>query len=43
MAYRDVLLPLIGYSDPTPDTAIEQAVDMAGVFGARITALTFEI
>lgn len=43
MAYRDLLLQLTGYPEPTPSAAIEQAVSLAAKLGARLTALTFEI
>jgi len=43
MAFKDVLLPLSSYPEPTPVTAIEQAVGFAGALGARISALAFQI
>lgn len=43
MAFKDILLPLRSYPEPTPPAAIEQAVGFAGTLGARISALTFRV
>lgn len=43
MAFKDVLLQLSSYPEPTPVAAIEQAVSFAGALGAHISALTFKI
>ncbi len=43
MAFKDVLLQLSSYPEPTPAAAIEQAVGFAGALGAHISALTFKI
>ncbi len=43
MAFRDALLQLSSYPDPTPATAIEQAVDFAAALGAHISTLTLKI
>ncbi|MDZ4736059.1 MAG: universal stress protein [Rhodospirillaceae bacterium] len=43
MAFKDVLLPLSSYPEATPVPAIEQAVGLAGVLGAHISALTCKI
>jgi nucleotide-binding universal stress UspA family protein len=43
MAIKDILLQLTSYPDPTPVTAVDQAVAFAKASGARITALAFEI
>jgi len=43
MAYKDVLLPLSSYPEPTPVAAVEQAVSFAEALGACISALTFKI
>lgn len=43
MAFKDVLLQLSSYPEPTPVAAIEQAVGFAGALGARISALTFKV
>lgn len=43
MAFKDVLLQLSSYPEPTSVAAIEQAVGFAAALGARISALTFNI
>ena len=43
MAFKDALLQLSSYPEPTPVAAIEQAVGFAAALGARISALTFNI
>ena len=43
MAFKDVLLQVSSYPEPTPDAAIEQAVSFAEALGAHISALTFNI
>lgn len=43
MAFKDVLLPLSSYPEPTPVAAIEQAVDFAATLEAQISALAFKI
>lgn len=43
MAFKDILLQLSSYPDPTPVAAIEQAVGFAEALGAQISALTFKI
>ena len=43
MAYKDLLLALASYPEPTPVAAIDQAVGIAGLLGARISAVTFEL
>lgn len=43
MAFKDVLLQLSSYPEPTPVAAIEQAIGFAGALGARISALTFKV
>jgi nucleotide-binding universal stress UspA family protein len=43
MAFKDVLLPLNSYPEPTPLSAIEQAIGFAGALGAHISALTFRV
>jgi nucleotide-binding universal stress UspA family protein len=43
MAFRDVLLQLRSYPDPTPISAVDQAVQFSELLGAHISALTFEI
>jgi nucleotide-binding universal stress UspA family protein len=43
MAFKDVLVQLSSYPEPTPVAAIDQAVAFAQASDARIAALTFEI
>lgn len=43
MAFKDALLQLSSYPEPTSTAAIEQAVLFAGALGARISAITFKI
>ena len=43
MAFRDVLLQLRSYPDPTPTSVVDYAVQFSQLMGARISALTFEI
>ena len=43
MAYKDLLLYLNSYPEVTPAAPIEQVVSFAGLLGARLSALTFEI
>jgi nucleotide-binding universal stress UspA family protein len=39
MALKDVLLTLTTYPDPTPASAIDEAIDCAAVIGAKISAI----
>jgi nucleotide-binding universal stress UspA family protein len=41
--YKDIMLALHSYPRPTPDEIIEQAVEIATVLDARLTAVTFEL
>ncbi len=43
MTFKDVLLQLSSYPEPTPIAAIEQAIGLAGALGAHVSALTFKI
>ncbi len=43
MAFKDILLQLRSYPDPTSPAAIEQAVGFAAMVGATLSALTFRI
>ena len=43
MAFKDLLLALTSYPEPTPTAAIHESVALAKVLGARITAVTSEI
>jgi nucleotide-binding universal stress UspA family protein len=39
MAFKDVLLTLTTYPDPTPASALDEAIDFAVVIGAKISAI----
>ena len=39
MAFKDLLLALRSFPTPTPDTTIDQCVDLAAAWGARISAV----
>lgn len=42
MAFKDILVALTSYPEPTSHGAVEQAVSWAGLLGARISAVAFE-
>jgi hypothetical protein len=43
MAFRDLLLTLATYSEPTSVSAVETSICFAGALGAKISAIAFEI
>jgi len=43
MAFRDILVALTSYPEPTPVSAVEDAVSVASLLGAHIAALSCEI
>lgn len=43
MAFRDILLTLTSYPEPTPVSVIEDAVSVASALGAHVTALSCEM
>ena len=43
MAVRDILLTLTTYPEPTPISAVDQAIDFAATVGARISAVACEV
>jgi nucleotide-binding universal stress UspA family protein len=43
MAYKDILLALTTYPEPTPVSAVDQAIDFAAAIGARISAIACEV
>jgi nucleotide-binding universal stress UspA family protein len=43
MSLKDLLLQLSSYPEPTPPTAVDEAVRIAELLGARLSALSFEI
>ena len=43
MAFKDILVTLTSYPDPTPVSAVEDAIAVAAALGAHITALSCEV
>lgn len=43
MAFKDALLQVSSYPEPTPAAAIRQGIDIAAALGAHVSALTFRI
>jgi nucleotide-binding universal stress UspA family protein len=43
MAFKDILLTLTSYPDPTPASVAENAVAIAATFGAHLTAVACEV
>jgi nucleotide-binding universal stress UspA family protein len=43
MAFRDILLALTTYPDPTPTSAVDEAVAFAAAVGARISAIACKV
>ena len=43
MAIKDVLLALTTYPEPTPVSAVDEAIDFAAAIGARISAIACEV
>ncbi len=43
MPFKDVLLVVATYPDPTPISAVEDAVDFAAVLGAKVSAVACEV
>jgi nucleotide-binding universal stress UspA family protein len=43
MSFKDVLIALRTYPQPTPVSAIDDAIDLAAALGARISAITCEV
>jgi hypothetical protein len=42
MAFKDILVALTSYPDPTPVSAVEDAVAVASALGAHLAALACE-
>ena len=42
MAFKDILVALNSYPDPTPVSAVEDAVSVAAALGAHLAALSCE-
>src|SRR4029453_13223876 len=43
MAFKDILLTLTSYPDPTPASVAEDAVAIASTFGAHLAAVACEV
>lgn len=43
MAFKDILLTLTSYPDPTPVTVAEEAVSIAATLGAHLAAVACEV
>ena len=43
MAFKDVLLALTTYPEPTPVSAVDEAIDVAAAIGASISAIACEV
>jgi nucleotide-binding universal stress UspA family protein len=43
MAFKDLMLQISSYPEPTPAAAIRQGIDLAGALGAQVSALSFGI
>jgi nucleotide-binding universal stress UspA family protein len=43
MAFKDILLTLTSYPDPTPVAVVEDAVSIAAAFGAHLAAVACEV
>ena len=43
MAFKDVLLALTTYPEPTPVSAVDEAIDVAAAIGTSISAIACEV
>ena len=43
MSFKDVLLALTTYPEPTPVSAVDDAVDVAVALGAKVSAIACEV
>src|SRR5215472_8408766 len=43
MAFKDVLIALTTYPEPTPVSAADDAVDLAAALGAKVSAIACEV
>ena len=43
MAFKDILLTLTSYPDPTPVSVVEDAVSIAATLGAHLSAVACEV
>ena len=43
MSFKDVLVALTTYPEPTPLSAVDEAIDVAAALGAKISAIACEV
>ena len=43
MSFKDILVALTTYPEPTPVSAVEEAVELAVALGGRISAIACEV
>jgi len=43
MSFKDILVALTTYPEPTPVSAVEEAVELAAALGGRISAIACEV
>jgi hypothetical protein len=43
MSFKDILVALTTYPQPTPVSAVEEAVELAAALGGRISAIACEV
>ena len=43
MAFKDILLTLASYPEPTPVSVVEDAISVAAALGAHLTAVSCEV
>ena len=43
MSFKDLLVPLTSFPNPTSVEAIDQVIGFAEIFGAHIAGITFEV
>ena len=43
MSFKDVLVALTTYPEPTPVSAVDDAIDVAAALGAKVSAIACEV
>jgi hypothetical protein len=43
MSFKDALIALTTYPEPTPVSAVDDAIDLAAALGARVSAIACEV
>ena len=43
MSFKDVLIALTTYPEPTPVSAVDDAIDLAAALGAKVSAIACEV